>query len=108
MVGDAARGASRMKWKMAALLAAGSFVTFYLALPWWLRSRIDKIQTAALRPVIEAILGRRAHWIELLGLALTLVFGYFAVRNYLALNGAGASEVRATTFLGRLIAKILQ
>lgn len=107
VAGDTAFIANKLPWWGAALFGVFSFVLFYWVLPWWINSRIETLGNSALRPAVESILGRRVHWSQYVAIALALICGFFAVRNYFRVDRLKYREVNDASFLARILAKYL-
>lgn len=107
IVGDAAFIANRLPWWGAALVGVVSFVLFYWLVPLWLRGHIEAMGESVTRPAVEAIVGRRIHLFQYLAIAIALVCGFFAIRNYLhPFRLRGRSESNAG-FFSRVLARLL-
>ncbi|MEJ6022036.1 hypothetical protein [Ramlibacter sp. PS4R-6] len=104
---DTAFIANKLPWWGAALFGVFSFALFYWLLPWWINSRIEMAGNSALRPAIEAMLGRRIHWSQYVAIALALICAFFAVRNYFRSDRLKYPEVKDASFFGRLLARFL-
>lgn len=65
---------SRMSWRGALLMAVAAFLIFYMAAPAALHAIGDSqsLRESYLRPLTEMVVTRRIHWVERLGLALTI------------------------------------
>ena len=107
VVSDAAYIANKLPWWGAAALGVFSFVLFYWILPWWINSRIDSVGSSAVRPAVEAILGRRVHWSQYVAISLALVCGFFAVRNYYRADRLRYARTKDAGFFARVLAKFL-
>jgi hypothetical protein len=107
MVSDAAFIANRLPWWGAGVLGVVSFAVFYWIVPAWLHGYVEGSRSANVRPILEAILGRRIHWFQYLAIALALVCAFFAFRNFLSpfrLSRAGESNAG---FFSRILARLL-
>jgi hypothetical protein len=107
MATDAAYIANRLPWQGALILGIVLFVIFYWLIPAWLQNHIASIDSKNVRPVIEAMYGRRIHWFQWLGVALALICGFFTVRNYFRSRRLRSAGERDVGYFGRLIARFL-
>lgn len=104
---DASYIANRLPWQGAVALGSVSFVVFYWLIPAWITHQIGSIRTEAARPAVEAMLGRRIHWVQWLGIAFALICAFYAVRNYLTTQRLGRFGEQNVSLLGRLLARWL-
>lgn len=107
IVGDAAFIANRLPWWGAALVGAVSFVLFYWIVPAWLRGYVEGSASANVRPVLEAVLGRRVHLLQYLAIALSLVCAFFAVCNYFSPRRLSRHGETNASFFSRIAARLL-
>jgi hypothetical protein len=104
---DTAFIANRLSWKSAVIFGAVQFVVFCWLIPVWINHQLDSLQNNMLRPMVEAVFARRAHWLQWLAIALALVCAFFAVRNYFASERLGRYGENNVSFLTRLLARWL-
>lgn len=84
------------------------FIVFYWAVPAWLNYQLSTVDShSVLRPVVEMLFARRVHWVQWLGIALSLICAFFAIYNYLELRRLNKGEERDVSILGRLIARFI-
>lgn len=104
---DTARIANRLSWKGAAILGAVLFIVFYWVLPAWINHQLSSLQSNVFRPMLEAVLARRMHLVQWLGIAFALICAFFAIRNYLAYQRLGAYGERNISLFSRFFARWL-
>ncbi|MBI2305904.1 MAG: hypothetical protein HYU78_01245 [Rhodocyclales bacterium] len=108
MLADTSHIANRLSWKGAAVFGIVLFAVFYWLLPMWLRHQFDSLlQGNMFRPMIAVVLGKRIHWIQWAGIALGLVCGFYALRNFFVARRLGTDAERNVGFLGRVLARWL-
>jgi len=108
IVRDASFIANRVSWKVAVVMAITFFALFYWGLPAWFQVQIESARTPQLKPMLEAVIGRRIRWSQLLGIALGLACLAFAAWNYFRPDRMGRSAERGVGFVSRLLAKFFR
>jgi hypothetical protein len=107
IISDTAYIGSKLPWWGALLFGAFSFILFYFIVPAWLESRLASQSGSAFLPMLEAILGRRIHWFEWVGIACGLVGVFFGIRNFFWLAHAGSHERGIVAFFARMFGRDL-
>lgn len=107
VVRDTVEVANALPWWGAAILGLMLFILFYWVLPFWLQSKLDELQGNMIKPMVEALLGRRMHWLQWIGIALGLVGLFFAVRNYFVVCSMDRRDLWGVGWLARLFARFL-
>lgn len=108
MLADTSYVANRLSWKGAAILGTVLFVVFYWLVPAWINHQLDSLQSNLFRPLIEGVFARRVHWVQWLGVALGLICGFYAIRNYFVSQRLGRYGERNVSFFSRLFARWLE
>ncbi len=106
VVSDTAAIANALPWWGAALFGLVLFVVFYWLLPMWMQTKLDERQGSMFFPALEAVFGRRMHWLQWLGIALGLVGLFFAVRNYYLARSMDKRDMSGVGWLARLVARL--
>lgn len=107
MARDVAAIGNRLPWWGAATMGAMLFILFYWVLPAWVVSNVDEIKSQSMKPLFEAIIGRRAHWLQYLGIAFGLIGLFFAVRNYFTDKQLDRGDSGLVAWLSRLMSRFL-
>ena len=108
IVRDASFIANRVSWKIAVVMAVALFAFFYWGLPAWFHAQIESARSAHLKPILEAVLERRIHWSQILGITLGLACLAFAAWNFFRQDRMGPSAERGVGFVSRLLAKFIR
>ena len=93
-VGDALHIANRLSWRWSIALGFVLFAVFYWALPWWLAQRIASLDGHRLQSAVSAVLVRRIHYAEWLGIALLIGCWAVAAWKYFTGNRPLSSGAR--------------
>jgi hypothetical protein len=107
LLSDTARAANRISWYGALILGFVQFVVFYWFLPEWIIHQLDSLQGNMFRPLVEAAFARRVHWLKWLAVALAIICGFFAVRNYFVADRLDRYGERQVSFFSRLFSRWL-
>lgn len=107
VLSDTSYIANRLSWKGCVIFGILSFVAFYWAIPVWINHQLNSLQGNMFRPVVEALFARRIHWVQWIGIALTLICIFFAIRNYFAFQRLGRSGEQNVSFFSRILAKLI-
>lgn len=107
MARDVAVIGNRLPWWGAATMGAILFVLFYWVLPAWVLSNIESAQSSAIKPLLEAAIGRRARWLQYLGIAFGLIGLFFAIRNYFTDKRLDREDSGLIAWLSRLMSRLL-
>lgn len=107
IIRDVAHIASKVGWQGALVLGAASFVLFYFILPLWFTSILEAQNKNTFYAAIEAIIGRRTHWLQWVGIACGLLGLFFSVRNYHYGRNARSGERGLAAFLAKLLGRAL-
>ncbi|WP_446810546.1 hypothetical protein ACH50O_02855 [Methylomonas sp. 2BW1-5-20] len=105
LLSDTAYMANRFSWQGAVILGVVQFVVFYWILPTWINHQLESLQSNMYRPVLETIFAKRVHWLQWLAMALALICGFFAIRNYFAVGQLDRYGERQVGFVSRLLAR---
>lgn len=105
LLSDTAYIANRFSWQGAVILGVVQFVVFYWLLPEWINHQLDSLKGNMFRPMVEAVFARRVHWSQWLAIALALICGFFAVRNYIGAGQLDRYSERQVGFISRLMAR---
>ncbi|PTN09700.1 hypothetical protein C8R11_12240 [Nitrosomonas aestuarii] len=105
VVSDMAYIGSKVSWQRALLLGTISFGLFYFALPASIESLLNERQNSTFYPILEAVLARRVHWLQWIGIACGLVGLFFSLRNYYFVNTAGRNERSLAAFIAKLFGR---
>lgn len=105
---DVTHIANRVPWYAAAALGLVLFVTLYWFAPPWLEGKLAQLpEDNQFRPLAEALVGRRLHWLPRFGIALGLICAFFAVKNFFSRKTFGREGERNVGFFARLGARWL-
>ena len=96
-----------LSWRGYIFLGSLLFMIFYWMIPAWLNRELSTLQNSAIRPIAEALLMRRIHWIQLAGIALGSACTFFAIRNYFFMRSISKSSGSNINFFSRLFAKLI-
>lgn len=107
IIRDVAHIASKVGWQGALVLGAASFILFYFILPLWFTSILEAQNRNTFYAVIEAVIGRRTHWLQWVGIACGLLGLFFSVRNYHYGRNARSGERGLAAFLAKLLGRAL-
>lgn len=107
ILSDTSYIANRLSWKGAAAFGVVLFVIFYWLMPAWINHQIETAHSANSRMMLEALFARRIHWFQWVGIALGLIGGFFAVRNYFATRPLNRYDENNVSFISRLLARWL-
>lgn len=107
LLSDAAYIGNRLSWRWSVFLGVFFFVLFYWLVPAWLTAWIEGRQSGANRAIVDIVLARRVHWFQWIGVALALVFAYFAARGYWRARRHTREGERNAGLLARLLARLL-
>jgi hypothetical protein len=107
-VGDALHIANRLSWRWSIALGLILFAIFYWATPWWLTARVASLDGNRLQGAVAAVLVRRIHYVEWLGIALLIACGAIAAWKYFTngrtlSSGAQRNVNRLSRLVGRRI-----
>lgn len=100
--------ANRLPWQ--ACIAVG--LVLYVLLSWiappLLAQRLAELpHDNSFRPLAEALIGRRLHWLPRLGIEMGLICAFFAVRNFFASRRLTKQGEDQVGFFARLGARWL-
>lgn len=105
---DVAYIGNRLPWWGAALFGIGLWLFFGKLLPALLSFYLEaNLSNSPYKAALIQAVGRRLHWLEYLGIALGLIAGFFAVRNYRCASQLNARGERNVSLLGRLLGRFL-
>lgn len=107
MIRDTAYIGNRLSWRSSAIFGVVLFSVFYWLLPWWIQAKLTELQSNMFRPMLEAVFGRRIHWLQYLGIALGLICLFFSIRNYFSADRMNRSGEATVGWLSRLLAKLI-
>ena len=107
MLAETTSVAKRLSWKGTVILGAVLFVVFYWLVPAWINHQLNSLQGNPYRPILEAAFARRIHWVQWFGIALGLVCGFFALRNYFGARPLGRNAERNVGFFSRFCTRWL-
>lgn len=105
ILSDTSYIANRLSWKGAAVFGVVLFVIFYWLMPAWVHHQIETAHSTNSRMMLEALFARRIHWFQWVGIALGLICGFFAVRNYFASQKLSRYGEGNVSFISRLLAR---
>ncbi|PKD39546.1 hypothetical protein CWO84_14835 [Methylomonas sp. Kb3] len=105
LLSDTAYIANRFSWQGTVILGVVQFIVFYWLLPAWINHQLDSLQGNMFRPMVEVIFAKRVHWLQWLAMALALICGFFAIRNYFAVGQLDRYGERQVGFISRLLAR---
>ncbi|QSB03219.1 hypothetical protein JWZ98_09945 [Methylomonas sp. EFPC1] len=105
LLSDTAYMANRFSWQGTVILGVVQFIVFYWLLPTWINHQLDSLQGNMFRPMVEVIFAKRVHWLQWLAMALALICGFFAIRNYFAVGQLDRYGERQVGFISRLLAR---
>ncbi len=77
--------ANRLPWQACVAFGLVLYVLLSWIAPPLLAQRLAELpHDNTFRPLAEALIGRRLHWLPRLGIAMGLICAFFAVRNFFA------------------------
>ena len=104
-IGDSVFIANRLPWQLSLILGAILFCLCYWIIPAVLIAQVGDGGNPIIRNVVEVLLQRRIHWFEYVGIAFALVFGFFALWNYVGGPQLGRGTEHGAGFFSRLFAR---
>lgn len=104
---DAVYIANRAPWQLSLVLGAIFFVTIYWVIPAVLIAQRGEDGSPMIRDVIGILTRRYIHWFEYVGIALGVIFGGFAIWNYLGGQRVGREAERGAGLVSRLLGRWL-
>lgn len=105
ILSDTAYIANRFSWRGALALGVVQFVIFYWLVPGWITHQLDSLKSNIPHQIMVAAFSRRLHWFQWLAIALALICGFFAIRNYFADSRLDRYGERQVGLLSRLLAR---
>ncbi len=108
MLAEANHSVKRLSWRGVVILGTALFVVFYWLVPAWISLQLNSLQSNPYCPILEAVLARRIHWVQWLGIVLGLVCAFFALCNYFTAWAPGRNADRNVSFFSRLLARWLE
>jgi hypothetical protein len=104
-VSDAAYIANHLSWRGAFALGLVSFAAFYWAIPSWITHQAASLEGSRLQSVVSAVLARRIHYAEWLGIALLIACWLVAVWKYFTGRALSGRAERNVAFWSRLLGR---
>lgn len=105
IISDSIYVSSRIPWWGALILGLTTFTFFYFIVPAWVMSSINEQPSKPITEAIKAVLMRRIHWLEYLGIVCGIIGMFFTIRSYFISTYAGCGERSVVNILSRIVGR---
>lgn len=97
---------NKAPWWFTLTIGSVLFIALYFILPGWVMSNSNSTESPIGRLIFNAVVIRRIHWFQYLGVTIGIICCFYAFRSFIYGKYLSSPDSRVVVFFAKVLARL--